>query len=73
MFTRKNKKNRTALVGNVTQSGMGFMYSIPFRGVKDKGQVFTIRNKRGTRIDLNGRQLNSLLSVVEKARTLASR
>lgn len=71
MFARRNKKSRTALVGNVTQSGMGFLYSLPLRGVKDKGQVLTIKNRRGVKIDLNGRQVNSLLSLVKKAKTLA--
>jgi len=69
MFTRKNNKNKTAFVGNVTPSGTEMFYSVPFKGVR-KGQLLTIRQGE-SRIDLTGSQVNALTRVITRARRLS--
>lgn len=70
MVTRKNAKNRTAYVGHVTPSGLGFSYSVPLKGVKI-AQRLTIR-QNGEQVELTGSQLRSLMRVVKTARRLAN-
>lgn len=70
MVTRKNAKNRTAYVGNVTPSGLGIFYSVPLQGSK-VGQRLTIRSSRGNTIELTGSQVRSLTRVISTAKRLA--
>lgn len=62
MVTRKNTKNKTTFAYNKVQ-GLETFASAPFKGVKSIGKCLSIRagNKR---IDLNGRQINALKSVL---------
>ena len=69
MVTRKNVKNQTAYVGNVTPSGLGMFYSVPLKGSK-KAQRLTIRSGRNT-IELSGSQVRSLTTVINTAKRLA--
>jgi len=69
MFTRKNAKNRTAFVGNVTRSGMGVFYSVPLRGAK-VGQRLTLRSGKNT-IELTGSQVRVLTRVISTAKRIA--
>jgi len=69
MVTRKNEKNRTAYVGNVTRSGLGMFYSVPLKGAK-VAQRLTIRSGRNT-IDLTGSQVRALSKVISMAKRLA--
>jgi hypothetical protein len=69
MVTRKNAKNQTAYVGNVTPSGLGIFYSVPLRGAK-KAQKLTIRSGRTT-INLTGSQVRSLTRVISTAKRMA--
>jgi hypothetical protein len=69
MFTRKNAKNRTAFVGNVTRSGFGVFYSVPMKGAK-VGQRLTLRSGVDT-IDLTGSQVRALTRVISTAKRLA--
>jgi len=62
MVTRKNTKNKTTFAYNKVQ-GLEAFASAPFKGVKSVGKMLSIR--RGSkRIDLNGRQINALKSVL---------
>jgi hypothetical protein len=70
MFSRTNKQNQTAFVGNETAAGLGLFYSVPFRGVK-KAQKLTLRQGQN-RVDLSGSQVNALLRVVRNGRRLAN-
>jgi len=69
MVTRKNVKNRTAYVGNVTPSGLGMFYSVPLKGAK-VAQRLTIRSGK-TSINLSGSQVRSLTRVISTAQRLA--
>jgi hypothetical protein len=70
MFARVNRKNKTAFAGNVTPSGLGIFYSVPFNGCR-KGAKLTIKQD-GTRVDLSTSQVKSLQKVLAKARRLAA-
>ena len=72
MFARVNKKNKTSFVGNVTKSGYEFFYSVPFKTNTRTGQRLTIRNGKNT-VELTASQINSLLTVIRKARSSAAR
>jgi len=72
MVARKNRKNRTAFVGNVTPAGLGIFYSIPLKGNTDVGQRLTLKVGRN-RIDLTGSQVRAVQRVITRARRLASR
>ena len=70
MITRKNVKNQTAYVGNVTPSGLGMFYSVPLRGAKVR-QRLTLRNGKGDEIELAGSQVRSLMRVINTAKRIA--
>lgn len=70
MVTRKNVRNQTAYVGNVTPAGLGIFYSVPLKGSK-KAQRLTIRNASGDAVELSGSQVRSLTRVINKAKRLA--
>ena len=72
MVARKNRKNKTAFVGNVTPSGLGIFYSVPLKGNTKVGQKLTLK-VGGERIDLTGSQVRALQRVITRARRLASR
>ena len=72
MFARMNKKNKTAFVGNSTDSGLGIFYSVPQRGNTKVGQKLTIKQD-GQRVDLTCSQIKSLQKVITKARRMAAR
>jgi hypothetical protein len=73
MVNRVNKNNKTTFVGNVTPSGLGFFYSVPFKSNTEAGQRLTIRGSKNATIELTGSQINSLLRVIRTARSSASR
>ena len=62
MVTRKNTKNKTTFAYNKVQ-GLEAFASAPFKGVKSVGKMLSIRSG-SKRIDLNGRQINTLKSVL---------
>jgi len=62
MVTRKNTKNKTTFAYNKVQ-GLEAFASAPFKGVKSVGKMLSIRSG-SKRIDLNGRQINALKSVL---------
>ena len=62
MVTRKNTKNKTTFAYNKVQ-GLEAFASAPFKGVKSVGKMLSIRSC-SKRIDLNGRQINALKSVL---------
>ena len=62
MVTRKNTKNKTTFAYNKVQ-GLEAFASAPFKGVKRVGKMLSIRSG-SKRIDLNGRQINALKSVL---------
>ena len=62
MVTRKNTKNKTTFAYNKFQ-GLEAFASAPFKGVKSVGKMLSIRSG-SKRIDLNGRQINALKSVL---------
>ena len=62
MVTRKNTKNKTTVAYNKVQ-GLEAFASAPFKGVKSVGKMLSIRSG-SKRIDLNGRQINALKSVL---------
>ena len=66
MYTRTNKKNKTKFVGHTT-SGVELYLSTPVAGAR-KASRLTVRNGK-TRIDLSGRQIRALRSVLETAYT----
>jgi hypothetical protein len=62
MVTRINTKNKTTFAYNKVQ-GLEAFASAPFKGVKSVGKMLSIRSG-SKRIDLNGRQINALKSVL---------
>ena len=62
MVTRKNTKNKTTFAYNKVQ-GLEAFASAPFKGVNSVGKMLSIRSG-SKRIDLNGRQINALKSVL---------
>ena len=62
MVTRKNTKNKTTFAYNKVQ-GLEAFASAPFKGVKSVGKMLSIRSG-SKRIDLTGRQINALKSVL---------
>jgi hypothetical protein len=71
MVIRKNKKNQTAYVGNVTPSGLGIFYSVPLKGAK-VAQRLTIRSGCNV-VVMSGSQVRALTRVISAARKAASR
>ena len=71
MFVAKNRKNRTYFVGNRGEGNPAFnvYYSVSFPKAKRKSQL-TLK-VGGKRIDLTGRQVRTLKSVLNKAEKLA--
>ena len=69
MITRKNKSNRTAFVYD-SYAGVEAFVSKSFRGANQRNQL-TLRDG-DTRIDLNGRQINTLRRVLNTATRLAA-
>lgn len=70
MVIKENNKARTYFVFE-GYGGVDTFISTPFKGAK-KATKLTIRTKQGTRIDLNGRQINALRAVLSKAAKLSA-
>jgi len=70
MVIRKNNKNRTHFLYEVYGNVETFI-STPFKGAK-KATKLTIRSTDGSRVDLNGRQVRILRSVLDKATKLSA-
>lgn len=69
MIKRKNTKNRTSFVYNVSGDVETFI-SQSFKNAK-QGNRLTVRNGN-TRIDLNGRQITALRKLLAASNRLAS-
>jgi hypothetical protein len=69
MITRKNNKNRTAFVYDVS-AGLETFISQSFKNAK-QGNRLTIRDG-DVRIDLNGRQISTLKKVLATSSRLAA-
>ena len=72
MFVSKNRKNRTYFVGNRGEGDPAFnvYYSVSFPRAKRRS-LLTLK-VGGKRVDLTGRQIRTLRSVLEKAEQLAN-
>lgn len=63
MYTRINKKARKNFVGHRTNR-MEMYYSTPIN--KSTKSQLTIKDENGNRVDLNGREVQSLMRVLQK-------
>jgi len=70
MVIKENNKNQTYFVYEGYGDVEAFI-STPFKGAK-KATKLTIRSTDGTRLDLNGRQVRVLRSVLNKAEKLSA-
>jgi len=69
MFSVKNRRNRTYFVGRRNkgdQEMAEFFYSVPVSPREKKRSRLTIK-VGGRRIDLNGREINTLRSILGRA------
>lgn len=69
MEVTKNEKTQTAMVSNVTKSGLKMNYSVPIKGATF-AQKLTIKQGKSS-VHLTNSQVRSLSKVITKARRLA--
>lgn len=67
MYTRINKRARKNFVGHRTPN-VSMYYSTPIN--KSTKSQLTLKDSHGNRIDLNGKEVNSLLRVLERGNQL---